>query len=441
MALLTTSTLSKNENTQIATSFSTSKQVLLSCIMGNALEWYDFVIYGYFVVTFGTLFFPNAEPMTQILASWGIFWSGFLARPLGSIFFGHIGDKISRKYALMLSIFIMAIPTTLIGLLPTYQQIGIIAPLLLILLRTAQGFAIGGEYTGTMVFLVEHAPSARRGLWGSWASFSSVVGVIVGSCLVAGLSICLSSDAIQTWAWRIPFIISILGSMVGIYIRMHLSDPQIYLDVKQRKTKEFIPVKDLLNSHKIKIGLVILLDFLTAVGFFIVAIFLATYFSTYLKFAEHEALAIHTINMGILAIATLFGGWLSDKVGRKPVLAIPCIGFILFSYPLFVLLQSGSLIILILVQAIMSIMFGIFFGAIPVALAEIMPTNVRYSGLSIGHNLCMAIIGGGAPFLASHLIHSSNNLSSPSYLLIIASSVSLFSLFFIKDRYRSAILN
>ena len=438
---LATENISAQNNSTTIMSFSHSKHILLSCIIGNALEWYDFIIYSYFIIIFGSLFFPHASPLAQILASWGIFWSGFLARPIGSLIFGHIGDKISRKYALTLSIIIMAIPTTLIGFLPTYQQIGLLAPLFLILLRTVQGFAIGGEYTGTMVFLVEHAPKHQRGLWGSCASFSAVIGVIAGSLLVAFLNIILSPEAMKSWAWRLPFILSMCGSLIGAYIRFHLSDPQVYLDLKERKAEELAPIKDVILHHKSKIGCIILLDFLTAVGFFTVAIFFVTYFRTYLKFSEHAALSIHTFNMIILAVSILIGGWLSDKYGRKPILGIPCAILILISYPLFQLLPLAGHLMLLCVQGVFAIVFGLFFGAIPSALAEIMPTHVRFSGLSIGHNVCMAVIGGGAPFLASCLIHYTGNLASPAFLLIIASFISLYSLRYFTDKYKTALMD
>jgi len=415
----------------------TSRQVLLSCMIGNALEWYDFVIYGYFAVILGKLFFPEANHVTQLLASWGVFWSGFLARPLGSIFFGHIGDKKGRKSALTLSIYVMAIPTMLIGCLPTFEQAGVIATVGLVVLRALQGFAIGGEFTGSMVFLVEHSPSKTRGFWGSWASFSAVIGVIMGSTLIAYLNNSISTDEMQVWGWRIPFLLSILGSFVGGYMRRRLNDPGVYLDMKARGNHGgSVPLKSLIVSHKSKIALIIFLDFLTAVGFFIVAIFLATYFRTHLKYPANIALSINTFNMCVFAAAILLGGWLSDHFGRKQTLAYPCIGFILFSYPLFLWMQQGDYWILLAAQAILCFMMGIFFGTIPTALSEIMPTNIRYSGLSISHNISMAIFGGGTPILATHLIQYTHNLASPAYLLIVASSLSLLSLIFFKDRYR-----
>lgn len=415
----------------------TNKQLLTSCMIGNALEWYDFVIYGYFAVTFGALFFPGANSTLQLLASWGVFWTGFLARPLGAMVFGYIGDKVSRKSALTWSIYLMAIPTALMGCLPTYEQVGILAPIVLILLRTLQGFAIGGEFTGTMVFLVEHAPQTKRGFWGSFASFSAVAGVIIGSILVAGLNSWFSADAMHAWGWRIPFILSVLGSVVAAYMRNRLVDPEIYLEVKERSGSESMPLKQLLQHYKSNIGLIILLDFLTAVGFFIVAIFLVTYFRAHLEIPTNIALSINTLNMCVFAISILIGGILSDRFGRKPVLGLPCIGFIILSYPLFLMLQVENYYILASIQAIFAIMMGLFFGAIPTTLAEIMPTSVRCSGLSIGHNISMAVFGGGAPFVATHLVHYTGNLASPAYLLIAASFLSLCSLMFIKDRYRT----
>ncbi len=411
------------------------KELLFSCMIGNALEWYDFIIYGYFAVTFGIHFFPDANPMLQILASWGVFWTGFLARPLGSIVFGHIGDKFSRKSALTWSMYAMAVPTVLMGCLPTYGQVGIIAPLMLILLRTLQGFAIGGEFTGTMVFLVEHAPQDKRGLWGSFASFSAVIGVISGSILVTGLNSYLAQDSMHLWGWRIPFILSVLGTVVGAYMRSRLFDPKIYLEVKERTSTESTPLKQLFSLHKSKIAVIILLDFLTAIGFFIIAIFLASYFRTRLKIPANIALTVHTINMCIFAAFILIGGFLSDRFGRRIILGLPCIGFMLLSYPLFLMLQTADHYTTFGVQAIFAMMMGLFFGTIPTTLTEIMPTHVRCSGLSIGHNISMAIFGGGAPFLAANLIEYTGNLASPAYLLIAASFLSLCSLIFIKDKY------
>jgi MHS family proline/betaine transporter-like MFS transporter len=411
-----------------------SRKLLTSCMIGNAIEWYDFVIYGYFAVIFGQLFFPNADPMVQILASWGVFWSGFIARPLGSVVFGHIGDKIGRKSALTFSIYAMAIPTAMIGLLPTYEQWGVLATVLLIIFRSMQGFAIGGEFTGSMVFLVEHAPHHKRSQWGSLTSLSAVIGVIIGSSIVASLNRFLSHEQMLAWGWRFPFILSIAGSLVAGYIRRYLSDPAIYLEVKANAAKETVPIKELFSQHKSKISLIILLDFLTAIGFFMVAIFLVSYFRTYLKIQEDTALFVNTLSMCLFAAAILVGGYFADQYGRKTILATACLGFIVFSYPLFLLLQSQTVQGLIIGQGSLAILMGLFLGVIPSTLVEMMPIKIRCSGLSIGHNLSMAIFGGSAPLLATELIQGTHNIASPAFLLIAASALSLSSLFFIKSK-------
>lgn len=403
-------------------------------MIGNAIEWYDFVIYGYFAAIFGSLFFPNADPTVQILASWGVFWSGFIARPLGSIVFGHIGDRVGRKSALTFSIYAMAIPTAMIGCLPTYDQWGVFATVLLVLFRSMQGFAIGGEFTGSMVFLVEHAPKHQRGQWGSLTSLSAVIGVVIGSSIVAGLNRSIDHEQMLAWGWRFPFILSIVGSLVAGYIRRYLSDPTAFLEVKANAAKETVPIKELFSQHKSKIGTIILLDFLTAIGFFMVAIFLVSYFRTYLKVQEDIALAVNTFNMCIFAAAIFTGGYFADRFGRNLLLALPCIGFIIFSYPLFLLLQTQTVFGLVVGQGVLAIFMGLFFGVIPSTLVEMIPIKIRCSGLSIGHNISMAIFGGSAPLLATELIQGTGNIASPAFLLIAASVLSLSSLFFIKDK-------
>jgi len=420
----------KSSSFKIDTSI--NKRVLASCMVGTALEWYDFVIYGYFAAVLGKLFFPTNDPLTQILASWGVFWVGFIARPLGSVFFGHLGDKVSRKFALTLSIYAMAIPSTLMGCLPTYEQIGVTASVLLVILRTFQGFAIGGEFTGSMIFLVEYAPEKKRGLWGSWACFSSVLGVISGSGVVALLSAYLSETSMQAWGWRMAFLISVIGSLVGGYIRRRLADPQVYLEAKNKRKNLSAPLKDLLKSFKSKMVLIIFVDVLTAVGFFIVAIFLATYFRTTLHYPAHLALMVNTISMIVFAAFCLIGGYLSDILGRKKILAYACIGFIIFSYLAFSFMHMNNGLYLVVGQIILAICLGLFYGTIPATLTEIMPTEVRFSGLSISHNLSMAIFGGGAPLIATHLIHDLNDISAPAYLLMGAAMISLIATLSIK---------
>jgi MFS transporter, MHS family, proline/betaine transporter len=393
------------------------KKIVIACMIGNAMEYYDFVIYGYFAVILGRLFFPNSDPTTQLIATLGVFWVGFIARPLGGIIFGHIGDRFSRKTALALTIYLMAIPTTLMGCLPTYDQIGYMAPLLLVSLRFLQGLALGGEFTGSIVFLIEHANPKRQGFAGSFAPCSLIIGVIIGSLIAAAMMAWLDMEALESWGWRIPFLISCLGSIVGAFMLKSLSDPESYLKEKEKVKKEAtFPLAELIKKHKIPIFLVIMIDFLNAVGFFILVIFCATYFEAFLHWPGTIALVVNTVSMLFFCGFILIGGLLADRYNRHAVLAYSSLFFIITGYPFFALFQIGPLYGLI-AQSLMAMVMGLFFGALPVVLTKIFPASVRFSGLSLAHNISMAVFGGSAPLLATYLIRSTGNLNSPAWLL------------------------
>ena len=218
------------------------KRVILSCMIGNALEWYDFALYGYFATTIGQLFFPKFSTVASLMATFGVFAAGFIMRPLGGLIFGHIGDKIGRKSALLWSIYLMAIPTTLIGLLPTYEQIGWLAPLLLTFIRLAQGLSMGGEFTGSMIFVVENAQQGNRGLYGSWVVFSLLVGILVGSAIATSTCYFLSEDQVMDWGWRIPFLLSVGEGVWDLLCAERFESPNNLQKLKSitRKTQRLL---------------------------------------------------------------------------------------------------------------------------------------------------------------------------------------------------------
>lgn len=418
------------------------RKVILSSMIGNALEWYDFVIYAHFSAIIGALFFPDSDAFARLMCTFGVFAAGFLARPLGAIFFGHIGDKFSRKYALLLSIYVMAIPTALIGCLPGYNEIGLWAPFLLTILRILQGLAIGGEFTGSMIFMVEHAQDHNRGIVGSWATFSLIAGVILGSGVATLLNTFLPTEDLMSWGWRLPFIFSIFGSLIGSYMRRSLSDPQAYVELKEERKSHSMPLKELFSTHMSKIILVIFIDFLTAIGFFIIVSFLPSYLQekSYLNIPSTLALSINTVNMIIFAGMTLIGGALSDRYGRKNLMRYPALGFIIFSYPLFLLLKTGIYANIFIGQFLMVVMMGLFFGTIPATLVEIFPAHVRFTGLSFAHNMSMALFGGTAPVMAIHGIKMTQNILFPAVLLMIAAALTLSGIAFLKDRHKQKLV-
>ncbi len=415
------------------------KRVILSCMIGNALEWYDFALYGYFATTIGQLFFPKFSTVASLMATFGVFAAGFIMRPLGGLIFGHIGDKIGRKSALLWSIYLMAIPTTLIGLLPTYEQIGWLAPLLLTFIRLAQGLSMGGEFTGSMIFVVENAQQGNRGLYGSWVVFSLLVGILVGSAIATSTCYFLSEDQVMDWGWRIPFLLSVGGGCVGSIMRRTVREPEQFTKIKKHHKENATPIIELFKNHSKTIAYVITIELSLAIGFYLIVTFINNFLMTLLGVDQVTSLMMTTVSMVVMGLVIPLSGWLSDRIGRKLVLIPSALAFVFFAYPLFTALESsfsGAL----MAQVALSFIMGVFFAPFPATLVELFPINVRFSGLSIAHSISMAAFGGTAPFIATGLIHLTNNNAAPALYLGLASLISAVALFFMKDRYKAKLI-
>lgn len=415
------------------------KRVILSCMVGNALEWYDFALYGYFATTIGSLFFPKFSTFASLMATFGIFAAGFIMRPLGGVIFGHIGDKIGRKNALLWSIYLMAIPTTLIGLLPTYEQIGWLAPLFLTFIRLAQGLSMGGEFTGSMIFVVEHAKTGNRGLYGSWVVFSLLLGILVGSTVATSTCYLLSKEQLMAWGWRIPFLLSIAGGFAGSIMRRMVHEPEQFVQAKKHHKEHSTPVVELFHRHLKTIMYVVTIELTLSVGFYLIVTFINNFLTALLEFDMVTSLMMTTFSMIGMGIAIPLAGWLSDIIGRKPVLITGALAFTFFAYPLFIALE-GSFTTALFAQISLSFIMGVFFAPIPATLVELFPMNVRYSGLSISHSISMAIFGGSAPLIATYLIQITNNNAAPAIYLGGAALISAIALLFLKDRFKSDLI-
>jgi MHS family proline/betaine transporter-like MFS transporter len=411
-------------------------RVILSAMIGNGLEWYDFALYGYFATLIADLFFPSANPTASLLATYGTFAAGFIMRPLGGIIFGHIGDSSSRKKALQWSIYLMAVPTAAIGFLPTYDQVGWLAPLLLTLVRLLQGLSMGGEFTGSIIFIVEHAEPGKRGLSGSWAPLSAVLGLLIGSAVAAVLTATLSPDHLIAWGWRVPFMISIAGGVVGSYMRRMLSDPEAFKNIQAEQKTRRSPFARLLKEYKSALVTIFLIDLTVAVGFYIIVTFVVSYLESFVGFSRAQALWISTASMTAFAVTIPLVGWLIDRVGRKPVMVTAALSFVFLSIPLFKGLQSHCLSTALYCHITFGIMMGGYFAPIAAVLVEAFPASVRYSGISIAHNLSMALFGGTAPFVVTWLMKVSGNLLMPAFYLCLAGLGSLVGLWMMKDRYQ-----
>jgi MHS family proline/betaine transporter-like MFS transporter len=398
----------------------TRRKVIAAGITGNVLEWYDFAVYGFYAPIIGRLFFPSDDPTVSLIASFGAFAAGFLMRPVGGFVFGYIGDKVGRKRALVLSVMLMAIPTGAIGILPDHATIGVAAAFLMVGMRMLQGLSVGGEYTGSIVYLAEHSPDKRRGFFTSWTLFGAVGGILLGSGVSATVSHFLTVDQVADWGWRLPFLGGILVGIVGLIIRRHL--PEIPEDNSAYKPKN--PVIEAITTEWRAMLKVIGFNIVNAVGFYMMFVYIVTWLIKQVKEPRSDALDINTISMAVLLVLVPVFGALSDKIGRKPLLLFGAGGLAIFSYPLIWLMHHPDFEMILLGQLGFSLLMGTFFGAGPATLTEMFPRRIRVSALSVGYNVGLAIFGGTTPLIATWLITRSHDDLSIAWYLIACAVVS-----------------
>lgn len=415
------------------------RKVIAACMVGNALEWYDFALFGQFAVILSKLFFPQHDSYVGMVATYTIFATGFFMRPLGGIVFGYIGDRYGRKVSLVVSIIMMALPTALIGVLPTYEQIGIWAPITLCLIRLIQGASIGGEFSGCIAFLVEYSPMNKRALVGSVSMVSLVLGMLLGSVVAISVSKCMSTEAFESWGWRIPFLIGIVVALIGIYVRLGIHESPIYLKAKEKKSLSKKPVREIFSDYLSPLVIAIGLYLTVTVPFYSLTIFIQSYMSKYMGFSQQEALNINLMSLTIVMLILPVSAYLSDIYGRKKVMKYSSFGIILFIYPIIWLLHLGSFNMAIVSQVIFALLVGTYMGPIPAVLVELFPTRVRFTGVALSYNLSAALFGGTAPLVATWLVTNTRTDSIAMYIILFV-TLTLVTLKYYKETYRKALV-
>jgi MHS family proline/betaine transporter-like MFS transporter len=405
---------------------------LFAGIIGNTIEWYDFALFNAFAITISTLFFPNDDSYTSLLKTYGIFACGFITRPMGSLILGFVGDKYGRKIALSLSILLMAIPTGLIGLLPVYADVGIKAPLYLILLRLFQGFAIGGEYSGSMVYLSEHTQSNTRAFFSSWADFGCLLGVLLGSLAALITNYCLLEKDLFNWGWRIPFLLGGLLIIPGLYYRNIIQETEYYS--KSNLTMKKKNALLILLTNKILIIKATMIFAFGNVSFYIFLVFLPNYYILNGIIISPSSSATTSLMSLMLALFIPIAGYLSDIYGRKLLLSLGIIGTSIFSVLLFSIGGTEPLFI-ILFFVIIAFTLALFYGGEAAFLSELFPTYIRYSAVSVTVSLSNILFGGGTPFLSSLLVQKGSNLM---FLSIPVIMLGLFALLALKYSDKSS---
>ncbi|MCT7662169.1 MFS transporter [Mycobacterium deserti] len=401
------------------------RRAVRGAAIGNTVEWFDFAIYGFLATYIAEKFFPPGDETAALLNTFAVFAAAFFMRPLGGFFFGPLGDRIGRQRVLALVIILMSVSTLAIGLVPSYDTIGVFAPLLLLFLRCVQGFSAGGEYGSGACFLAEYAPDKHRGFVVSFLVWSVVVGFLLGSVTVTGLETLLSESAMDSYGWRIPFLIAGALGVVGLYIRLRLGDTPDFEQLRDEGEVASSPLKEAMRTSWRPILQITGLVIVHNVGFYIVFTFLPSYFTKTLEFTKTDAFVSITIASLVAMILIPPLGALSDRIGRKPLLFAGALGFAIFAYPLFVLLNTGSLVAAIAAHAALAAIESVFVCASLAAGAELFATRVRSSGYSIGYNVSVAVFGGTAPYVATWLVDRTGNDISPAYY-VIAAAVATF---------------
>ena len=397
------------------------RRTVIAGLAGNVMEWYDFGIYGYFAAIMGQKFFPAHDPATSLMASFGVFAVGFLGRPLGALIFGHLGDRHGRKHALTASVLFMAVPTLFIGFLPTYAQIGFLAPVLLIVLRLFQGMAVGGEFTTSMVLLVESAQRSRRGLVGSFAPAGASAGMLLGSVVGAAVTGLLSASAISAWGWRAAFLFGLVIGLVVLLVRRRLPpDPTIEAISDARKSPIVAAFKTEWRTILRITGMMLTLG----IGFYLNFVYLSTWLGQYTHLSRPTVLLLNALMLGLQLVLLPLGGALSDRIGRKPQMLLSTLGFAVLAWPLYTVIGRGSLIAVLMGQAGFSLLQAGISSAVPAFTVEALPKYVRCTALSFGTNLAQACFGGTVPMVAVALIAASGYKLAPSLYLTAAAVVS-----------------
>ncbi|QMT60127.1 MFS transporter [Legionella sp. PC997] len=413
-----------------------SRRISLASFVGTTIEWYDFYLFGTAsALFFNILFFPKISPIAGIMAAYATYAVGFFARPLGGLIFGHFGDRVSRKKMLIFTLCLMGGSTFLIGLLPTYEQIGVFAPLLLVILRCIQGIAVGGEWAGAVVMSAEVSREKERGFYSSWPNSGAPFGLVISIAIFLVFS-ALPQEQFLSWGWRIPFLLSFFVVLVGLYIRLQIMESKIFIEATKNKRPSKRPALEMLHSHFRNFLLAIGARLIESASFYVLTVFILSYGTFELHLSK--TILLYAVMVGAIFETLLipYFGSLSDRIGRRPVYITGALLMALFAFPFFWLLQTKNTALIFLAVIFgMCIPHAMMHGAQGAFYSELFKTRIRYSGTAIAYHLSAAFSGGLAPLIATGLVEWAHGYTWPvSIYLIIMAVITIVSVYLSVER-------
>ncbi|HYG41464.1 MAG TPA: glycine betaine/L-proline transporter ProP [Bordetella sp.] len=417
------------------------KKAVTAAALGNAMEWFDFGVYGFVAFALGKVFFPDASPAVQTIAALGTFSVPFLVRPLGGVFFGVMGDRYGRQKVLSLTIIIMAISTFCIGLIPSFHTIGLWAPALLLLCKLAQGFSVGGEYTGAAIFVAEYAPDRRRGFLGSWLDFGSIAGFVLGAGMVVLLQTLLSEPVFLDWGWRVPFFVAGPLGLLGLYLRHAAEETPAFTQQLEKMEKEdryalqerpTVSFREIFSKYRKALSICVGMVLVTNITYYMLLTYMPTYLSSSLGYSEeHGVLIIVVVMIGMLFVQPVVG-FASDKIGRKPFLLAGSVGLLVLSLPAFKFIGSDNTGLIFLGLLFIAVLLNCLTGVMASTLPALFPTRIRYSALASSFNIAI-IVAGLTPTVSAWLVEETGNLMMPAFYLMAAAAIGLVTSFFLPE--------
>lgn len=400
--------------------------VIFAGIIGNAIETYDLAIYPFFTIYLAKVFFPHQSIYVSLINVFGIFLFGYLSRPIGSLFFGFIGDIYGRKKTLILSSFLMMFATGMIGIIPTYQNVGYAGAFILLILRIAQGLSFGGEYTGSVIYLVEHADENKRNTYGSIAALGSNLGILVAAIISLIMTLVFSEQQILSGLWRIPFLLSLFFSVICFILRSYIHEPKSFNKALLKNEIDRRSLLDILKNIKIELLLIIALTWFGVVTTYMLFVYLVPYLVNTLHYQTQTALMLNILSITLLVIFIPFAGRCADRVGHKSIIPICIIALTALILPYLSLVATTHYYFIFFMKIVITIPAAFYFATVPVFLVELIHTSIRCRAVSIGYNIAAAIFGGTTPLISLALVEKTHLNFIPGIYLIICGAITFY---------------